>query len=182
MLPALHRSAAHAFRPRSFPRRLVLALVAAALGGCASSSSDSGPAANSANDAAEARGPLAALPAALGGRFTPPPFATRVIEGERGAVLDAAVAAADALGYRVARFDGARGRIEAARAPESSFEGRTQETLELSVQALSPGQVTVAVVLRESFEAEGQGGAAIVRDRAAYDAIFERLANAAAAE
>jgi hypothetical protein len=157
---------------------LLLAAALTLASGCASRAPAPAPGSAGVAVAApesEPNTPLAALPGVFGGRFAPPAYATRVLEGERAEMLNTALATVDALGYRVTRFDGARGRIEAARAPESSFEGRSQVTLELSVQTLAPGQVSVAVVLRESFEADGQGGAAMVRDRAAYDVIFERL-------
>jgi hypothetical protein len=127
------------------------------------------------------------LPTALGARWTPPEFATRQIDGERVAVLDACVATANALGYSVSRYDGASGRVSGARRQSSAFDGARQDTLEITVTTFAPGAVTVAVVLREviessSSDADGRGAlpptSAIVRDRAPYDVFFERLERA----
>lgn len=125
------------------------------------------------------------LPDMLGGRFVPPEFATRQIDGERAAVLDASVASANALGYAVGRFEGASGRISASRRQVSAFEGTRQSTLEITVSSFAPGISQVALVLREEVEAAGRSegagafeGASLVRDRMPYDVFFEHLGTA----
>lgn len=138
-----------------------------------------GCATNGSKDSAAVRRPL---PDAIAARFSPPEFATRKIDGERGAVLDASVAAADALGYAVNRFDGSAGRVSASRRQVSGFDGARQSTLEVNVSSFAPGVSQVAIVLREAVESAGwseSSGAlaasALVRDRVAYDVFFERL-------
>jgi hypothetical protein len=143
---------------------------AAFLAGCATKDSDGAAAAHR------------SLPDLVGARFTPPEFATRKVEGERAAVLDATVSAANALGYSVNRFDGASGRVSAARRQVSNFDGARQNTLEITVSAFAPGVSQVSLVLREAVESAGwaeSSGAlaasALVRDRLPYDVFFERL-------
>lgn len=97
------------------------------------------------------------------------------------AVVNASVGAANALGYSVNRVDGAAGRVYATRAPAASFEGARQATLEINLTSLAPGSTQVALTLREAVESAGDGRSApmvttaMVRDRASYDAFFERL-------
>lgn len=145
-----------------FPCVAVLAL----LGGCASEPGSAG----------------AKFPAALTSRWSPPAFATRPVDGEARAVIDACVLAANGGGYAVQRFDGASGRVEGARRQASDALGARQDTLEVRVTALAPGVVQVAVVLREVVESAGADerghgsvSSGLVRDRAPYDAFFERL-------
>jgi hypothetical protein len=144
--------------------------IAAFFAGCATGGSDEAPAVRR------------ALPDAIGARFAPPEFATRQIDGERAAVLDAALAAANGLGYSVSRFDGAGGRISASRRQVSSFDGARQNTLEITVRTFAPGVSQVSTELREAVESSGwneSSGAlaasALVRDRVPYDVFFERL-------
>ena len=125
------------------------------------------------------------LPDVIGARFAPPDFGARQINGERAAVLDASLAAANALGYSVSRFDGATGRISASRRQVSSFDGARQNTLEITVNTFAPGISQAAIVLREAVEPSGwseDSGAlaasALVRDRVPYDVFFERLETA----
>jgi hypothetical protein len=122
------------------------------------------------------------LPDLVGARFAPPEFATRKVDGERTAVLDAVLAAANALGYSVNRFDGSTGRVSAARRQVSNFDGARQNTLEVTVSTFAPGVSQVALVLREAVESaawnENSGSlaaSALVRDRVPYDVFFERL-------
>ncbi len=144
--------------------------VAAFFAGCATNGSDEAPAT------------YRSLPDAIGARFTPPEFATRKIDGERAAVLDAAVTTANALGYSVSRFDGSFGRVSAARRQVANFDGARQSTLEITVSSFAPGISQVSLVLREAVESvvwgEGSGALAanaLVRDRVPYDVFFERL-------
>jgi hypothetical protein len=122
----------------------------------------------------------------LGTRWTAPEFATRIVAAERAAVLDAAVSSAHSLGYAVNRIDSALGRVFAARRQTSAFDGARQDTLEITVTTLAPGSTQVALNLRETFESTGgderSGGVTTsrVRDRAPYDAFFDRLAEALA--
>jgi hypothetical protein len=127
------------------------------------------------------------LPTALSARWTPPAFAQRVIETDRTRqeVLDACLAAANSLGYAVVNFDGATGKIAAARRQTAAFDGARQDSLDIKVTALDGGAAQVALVLRETVESgsgdERSGGivsAGIVRERAPYDAFFARLAEA----
>jgi hypothetical protein len=127
----------------------------------------------------------ARLPSVLGARWAAPDFATRIVDADRAAALDAVVASANALGYSVNRIDGALGKISAARRQTPAFDGARQDTLEISVATLAPGSTKVAVTLRETIESgsgdERSGGmvtTALVRDRAPYDAFFARLAEA----
>lgn len=147
-----------------------LLCVAAFLAGCATGGNGDAPATHR------------SLPDAISARFTPPEFATRQIDGERAAVLDAALAAANGLGYSVSRFDGASGRISASRRQVSNFDGARQNTLEITVSAYAPGISQVALALREAVESSGwneNSGAlaasSLVRDRVPYDVFFERL-------
>jgi hypothetical protein len=137
----------------------------------------------------EAAGPAArpaTLPGVFGARWAAPDFATRVVDAERAAVLDAAVAAANTLGFAVNRIDGAHGRVAGARRQASAFDGATQDTLEVTVTTIAPGSTRVSVQLRETLEsgsADAERGAALVttslvRDRARYDSFFVRLAEA----
>ncbi len=127
------------------------------------------------------------LPSVLGARWTPPEFANRAIATDRTnqEVLDACVAAANALGYSVVRFDGAAGKIAAARRQTAAFDGARQDSLDVKVTVLENGAAQVAIVLRETVESgsrdERSGGfvsAGIVRERAPYDAFFARLEEA----
>lgn len=125
------------------------------------------------------------LPGAISARWTPPEFATRPVDGERAAVLDACVATANALGFAVSRFDGATGKISATRRQDAGFDGAREDMLEVTVTTLAPDVATVAIVLREAVESgardERGGGmvtAGLVRDRAPYDAFFARLTEA----
>jgi hypothetical protein len=125
------------------------------------------------------------LPAAIGARWTPPEFATRSVDGERAAVLEGCVTAANALGFSVNRVDGATGKISATRRQAGVFDGAREDMLAVTVTTLAPDVATVAVVLREAVESEsfgdGAGGmvtTSLVRDRAPYDAFFARLAEA----
>lgn len=143
--------------------------------GCASSR-------DGASGSSTATGPLR-LPGALGSRWSAPDFATRVIDAERAATLDACVASANALGYSVNRLDGAMGKVSASRRQTSDFDGARQDTLEITVTTLDPGSTKVALTLRQAFESgsrdERSGGmvtTSLVRDRAPYDAFFSRLA------
>lgn len=144
--------------------------IASFLAGCATGETDGEPATHR------------SLPDMVGARFASPEFATRKIDGERSAVLDAALAAANGLGYSVGRFDGAGGRISASRRQVSTFDGARQNTLEITVSSYAPGVSQVALVLREAVESNGwneNSGAlaasALVRDRVPYDVFFERL-------
>lgn len=150
--------------------------LACLLAGCAASGGSSSAASGGA-------GPR--LPALLSSRWSAPDFATRIVDAERPAVIDAAVSSANGLGYAVNRIDGAFGKISAARRQASAFDGARQDTLEITVTTLSPGSTKVAVSLREAFESKGgderSGGVvttSLVRDRAPYDAFFARLAEA----
>lgn len=127
------------------------------------------------------------LPSVLGARWTPPEFANRSIATDRTnqEVLDACVAAANALGYSVVRFDGAAGKIAAARRQTTAFDGARQDSLDVKVTVMEGGAAQVAIVLRETVESgsgdELSGGfvsAGIVRERAPYDAFFARLEEA----
>ncbi len=159
----------------------LLALLGGLVAGCASDG-----AGNKAAGGGESR---SALPTILTSRWTPPEFATRRVDGERAAVLEASVEAANSLGFAVSRFDGATGRILAARRQTNGFDGARQDTLEIKVMTFAPGVAQVALVLREAVESEtsdtrgGGGGAgvvasALVRDRAPYDAFFGKLSEA----
>ncbi len=145
------------------------------LGGCASGASFSSATAPS------------RLPGVLGSRWATPDFATRVIDAERAAVLDACVASANSLGYAVNRIDGAMGRVSAARRQASNFDGARQDTLEITVTTLDPGSTKVAMTLREAFESDardersaGMVTTSLVRDRAPYDVFFSRLSESLA--
>ncbi len=124
------------------------------------------------------------LPAALSSRWSPPEFATRPVDGERAAVIEACVEAANSLGFSVSRVDGALGKVSAARRQSSGFDGARQDTLEITVTTPGQGAAVVALVLREAVEpspadAERSGAivtTSLVRDRAPYDAFFARLA------
>ncbi len=140
------------------------------LTGCASGSADSGAAAD--------RAPL--VPAALSARWTPPANATRLVDGEPGAVFAAAERAAESLGFVSNRRDAARGRLAAARRQSTGFDGARQDTLELTTASRAPGVVEVAVVFREAVESGGMVTSGLVRDRASYDVFFARLAEALA--
>lgn len=136
----------------------------------------------SSSDSGAVSGP-ARLPGAIGARWTAPDFATRIIDTERAATLDACVAAANALGYSVNRVDGALGRVSAARRQTSDFDGARQDTLDITVTTLGPGSAKVALTLRTAFEsgsdderAAGMVTTSLVRDRAPYEAFFARLA------
>lgn len=123
------------------------------------------------------------LPGSIGSRWTAPDFATRIIDADRAAALDASVAAANALGYSVNRVDGALGRVSAARRQTSDFDGARQDTLEITLTTLAPASTKVALTLRTAFESgsgdersTGMVTTSLVRDRAPYDAFFARLA------
>lgn len=156
-------------RSRFAPATLLLplALMALAFGGACST--------DGAGSAQRQR-----LPGALGARWTPPEFATRPVEGERAAVLEACVATANALGFSVNRLDGASGKLSAARRQGSAFDGARQETLEVTVSSFAPAAVQVAIVLREAEELSSGGlvTSGLIRERAAYDAFFSRLGEA----
>ena len=160
-------------RAISFVPPAAILTVAATLlfAGCASSGSRDSSASN-----------RSVLPSAFSSRWAPPAFATRPVDAERAAAIDAAVAAANSLGYSVNRIDGAMGKISAARRQTTAFDGARQDTLEISVTTLGPGSAQVSAVLREAIEPgsadERSGGivtTALVRDRAPYDAFFARL-------
>ncbi len=160
-------------------RVLALAVVAALLGlsGCAT-----GPAASSSSASAPGR-----LPGVFGSRWAAPDFATRIVDAERAATLDACVESANALGYAVNRLDGAMGRVSAARRQTSNFDGARQDTLEITVTTLDPRSTKVAVTLRAAYESgsgdersAGMVTTSLVRDRAPYDAFFARLAESLA--
>lgn len=183
--PARGLSAVSSWHGR--PARVLSLALALLLAGCASSGGS-----GSATGAAGERGgpaerPLR-LPGALGARWAAPDFATRVLEGERAAVIDAAVIAANSLGYAVNRIDGASGKVSAARRLASAFDGATQDTLEVNVTTLAPGSTRVSVKLRETVESASAGDergggfvtTALVRDRTPYDAFFNRLAESLA--
>lgn len=145
------------------------------LAGCASAPSSS-------SATAPAR-----LPGVFGSRWAAPDFATRVIDAERSAVLDACVASANSLGYAVNRLDGAMGRVSAARRQAANFDGARQDTLEITVTTLDPRSTKVALTLREAFEpgsgderSAGMVTTSLVRDRAPYDVFFARLAESLA--
>lgn len=119
------------------------------------------------------------LPDLVAGRFAPPPHATRQIGAARGAVFEAALGAVNGLGYAVSRVDGAGGKLFAARRQASGFDGSREYTLELSVLEVSPDAADLRVVLRETIEdSAGRVSSGIVRDRVAYDAIFDRVTSA----
>jgi hypothetical protein len=166
------------FRSRSTPLFLVpAALALLVLGGCASR-----PADPSSSASAPAR-----LPGVFGARWAAPDFATRIVDAERAATLDACVASANALGYSVNRLDGAMGRVSAARRQTSDFDGARQDTLEITVTTLDPGSTKVALTLRQAHESgsgdersAGMVTTSLVRDRAPYDAFFARLADSLA--
>jgi GTP cyclohydrolase III len=151
--------------PASAP--VVLTLAAAGLGLFAGCASEDG----------------ARLPSALASRWTPPLFATRTVDAvDVRAVTAACKQAATGGGFAVQRFDAVGGVVSAVRRQTSAFDGARQDTLEIRVSASAPGLVQVAVVLREVVEsASGDGRsapmvtAALVRDRVAYDAFFDRL-------
>jgi hypothetical protein len=125
----------------------------------------------------------AKLPAALAARWSPPPFATRTLDAaDVRAVTLACKQAALAGGFAVQRFNEAGGTLSAARRQTNAFDGARQDTLEVRVTAPTPGSVQVAVVLREVVESgagdersPGLVTSALVRDRAPYDAFFDRL-------
>jgi hypothetical protein len=153
------------------------ALACMFLAGCASE-----PSAPASRASAPAR-----LPGVFGSRWAAPDFATRIIDAERAAVLDACVASANALGYAVNRLDGAMGRISAARRQASDFDGARQDTLEITVTTLDPRSTKVALTLRVAYESgsgdersAGMVTTSLVRDRAPYDAFFARLAESLA--
>ena len=166
---------------RSFPSRLLPASAGFSAGaallalaaGCAND-----PAAGSSSPG------HVSLPAALSSRWSPPEFATRPVDGERAAVIEACVEAANSLGFSVSRVDGASGKVSAARRQSSGFDGARQDTLEIGVTTPGPGAAVVALVLREAVEpapsdSERSGAivtTSLVRDRAPYDAFFARLA------
>lgn len=143
-------------------------------------------AAGCATDRASSSGSASApvrLPGSIGSRWTAPDFATRIIDADRTAALDASVAAANALGYSVNRVDGALGRVSAARRQTSDFDGARQDTLEIALTMLAPASTKVALTLRTAFESgsgdersTGMVTTSLVRDRAPYDAFFARLA------
>lgn len=144
--------------------------VGSALTGCAS------------DDASGAR---PGFPSALGARWSPPAFAMREVEGGREAIFDACIATANSLGFAVVRLDEASGKISAARRQTASFDGARQDTLEITVTALDGFSAQVALAYRETVESgaddERSGGfvsSGFVRDRAAYDVFFDRLAAA----
>lgn len=116
------------------------------------------------------------MPGALSARWTPPANATRPVEGELAAVREAAVETANALGFSVRKFDGARGRVSASRRQDGAFGEARETTLDITVTDLAPGSVQVAVVLRELTENGGAVSAGLVRDPAVYDVFFARLA------
>jgi hypothetical protein len=125
----------------------------------------------------------AGLSARLVSRWSAPDFATRVVDAERDAVFGAAIATANALGYSVHRTDGSRGRIAATRRQRDSFGEAREDTLEINVTPHAPGSAQVALSLRELVESGGgderSGGIVTtsrVRERAPYDAFFDRLA------
>lgn len=96
--------------------------------------------------------------------------------------------AAQGGGYSVQRFDEAAGFISAARRQTNGFDGSRQDTLEVRVTSTAPGVAQVSLVLREVVETgsrddrnPGLVTSGIVRDRAAYDFFFERLAGILAA-
>lgn len=151
-------------RPRRsvFLSGVTLSLLALLAGGCASEGTTSGQ--------------RQSLPGALAARWTPPEFATRSVDGERSAVLDACVATANAMGFSVSRLDGASGKLSASRRQKAPFDGAREETLEVTVSSFAPTAVQVSVVLREAEEsADGMVSGGLVRERAPYDAFFERL-------
>lgn len=122
----------------------------------------------------------ASLPDALASRWAPPAFATRQVAASRAATFDAALAAVNELGYAVSRLDGAGGKLHATRRQSSGFDGAREYRLELSVVELSPESVDLRVVLREIVEdSAGRVSSGLVRDRAPYDAIFDRVPGAA---
>lgn len=169
-------------RIRGLPILFTLSMVALAATGC-TGGIGKGQGSNGATSVSTQAG-RSGLPANLFSRWSPPEFATRGVDGERTRVLEASVAAANSLGYAVSRLDGAEGKIFAARPPVTTFEGARQDTLEITVRTLAPDVAQVAVTLRETVEmgsGDGRdvvhGGAAIVRDRARYDAFFSRLAS-----
>ncbi|MCX6936986.1 MAG: hypothetical protein NTU80_03690 [Verrucomicrobia bacterium] len=145
-------------------------LLALALNGCATADSST---------ASENRSSV--FPELISSRWTPPAFATRPVTGETATVLDACVKTANALGYSVSRFDGARGRISATRRQTALFDSAREDTLEITVTVLAPGTSQVALVLRETTETSGSDRAAptaaasLVRDRGRYDTFFARL-------
>jgi hypothetical protein len=149
---------------------LLPALFSVLFSGCASGGNDS----PSPQEAA----PLTGL---ITSRWTPPAFATRPVNGETAAVLNACVDTANALGYSVSRFDGARGRISASRRQPSNFDNAREDSLEITVTVLAPATSQVGLVLRETTETGGSdrsvpiAAAVLVRDRAPYDAFFARL-------
>lgn len=120
------------------------------------------------------------LPDMLASRWAPPAFATRQVAASRAAAFDAALAAVNELGYAVSRLDGAAGKLHATRRQSSGFDGAREYRLELSVVELSPESVDLRVVLREIVEdSAGRVSSGLVRDRAPYDAIFDRVPGAA---
>lgn len=160
---------------------VVLLLAGCATDRGASRSGDS--ATSSGSDVATPAPRGSSLPARLSSRWSAPDFATRIIDAERAPAFDAAIASANALGYSVHRTDGAFGKISATRRQPGSFGGAREDTLEITVTQLAPGSTKVAVSLRELVEPargdERSGGivtTALVRDRAPYDAFFDRLA------
>jgi hypothetical protein len=147
------------------------------LGGCASRArrgADAGGASSAGgSDASAAR---ASLPGTLASPWTPPAFSTRQVSGSRAAVFDAALAAVNELGYSVGRLDGAGGRLFATRRQAGNFDGAREYRLELRVIELAPESVDLRVVLREVVEdAEGRVSMGLLRDRAPYDSIFDRV-------
>ncbi len=152
----------------------VLCLVAACavISGCASEAGSGG---------------AAGLPSVLGSRWTPPAFARRVIETDRARqqVFDACVTASGSLGYTLVRADERGGTISAARRQTAAFDGARQDSIDIKVVVLDGGAAEISIVIRETVESgagdERAGGfvsGGIVRDRAAYDAFFERFAEA----
>lgn len=125
----------------------------------------------------------AKFPAAIAARWSPPPFATRTLDAaDSRTVALVCKRAALAAGFAVQRFDESAGTLSAARRHTSSFEGARQDTLDVRVTAPAPGLVQVAVVLREVVEtgsgderSPGLVTSGLVRDRAPYDAFFDRL-------
>jgi|GEM_PF-2162509 hypothetical protein len=127
----------------------------------------------------------ASLPGVFGSRWTAPDFATRIVDAERAAVVEACVTTANSLGYSVNRLDGALGKISAARRQTTRFDGARQDTLDITVTTLGPGSTKVALTLREAVESGSDDERAVamvttslVRARAPYDVFFDTLARA----
>jgi hypothetical protein len=91
-------------------------------------------------------------------------------------------------GYSVQRFDESAGLVSAARRQTNGFDGSRQDILEVRVTSTAPGVAQVSLVLREVVETGSRDDrnpslvtSGIVRDRAAYDFFFDRLAGILAA-